>query len=90
MSYRTLVMESVRAEMLRRAADRQQEIADGLRHWNPFPRTVSQKQDVAVKREAWATAEAEVRATRQREHASAWRAANELLRENKRTNRRES
>jgi hypothetical protein len=83
MSLRWTVFETLNAEVHRRAADRQQEEADALRHWNPFPRTQEAKTEAQLKRERWREAQAQVDATRRKQNAAAYEAATELLRESR-------
>jgi hypothetical protein len=88
MSLKWTVFETIRAEATCRAADEAQETADALRHWNPFPRTTEAKQEAQSKRERWRQAQAVVDGLRRKEHAAAYEAATELLRENRKNRRR--
>jgi hypothetical protein len=87
-SMKRLVAETLKAEASRRAADEAQEQADAVRHWNPFPRTVEEKAEAQLKREAWMQAEAIAKGTRRAEQAAAYEAGSRLLRMNRQVRRR--
>lgn len=82
------VFNTINAEGHRKAADAQQEIADGMRSWPMFPRTPEAKAEAQLKREAWAQAQAEVDGMRRRQNIAAYHAASALLKANRQARKR--